>query len=159
MRIPETPVFEWYADDPTFVVPTDYIQNGVTEQNTLPYQLFNRILTYTSANIQELQAIITEASTVLDITYAELESKIGLDELVMGQYYKLTDYQTIQSQTVVDETVGGGTASYVTLASPQIEPLLIRAFNTNTIEREARSFLHPYDIVYYDATNNVCEEY
>jgi hypothetical protein len=82
-----------------------------------------------------------------DVTYDELGTLITNGNLVPGQKYKITDYQTVHNfvsglvnwdVTYLDEKNYG-----------DIEPIIVTALNNNQLERVAYSTVFPQDIIHY----------
>lgn len=82
---------------------------------------------------------------IVTITYADLITAITGSTLVPGQQYLLSDYATIHY--IVD---GNGNQYTDTIITGVNEPLLVTASSNNTIDKEAKSALHPEDIIHYD---------
>lgn len=84
---------------------------------------------------------------VIDITYKELKNSMDSSLLIAGQFYKITDYQTMH-QIPYTEVINTGT----------IEPLICLALADNIISNNVYSPLFPKDRIEYDINNNVCED-
>jgi len=95
----------------------------------------------------------TNTTTINTIskTYAELKALRESSSLVPGQYYKITDFQTMWWNQVLYNTPGS-----VVLTSSTVEPLNVLAIATNKFSTIASSDLYPQDIIYYnfEATQN-----
>lgn len=89
--------------------------------------------------------LIEKSNTIISKTYAELKTLREASQLQPGQFYKITDFQTMWRDQV-DPTISGAT----NLTSPVIEPLTILAISTNKFSTIAYSELYPSDIIYYD---------
>ena len=81
-------------------------------------------------------------SGVISKTYSELKALKDANQLVSGQYYKITDFQLKWwNLSVNDNTVK---------TSAFVEPLTIVAIATNKFSNAASSDLYPQDIIYYN---------
>lgn len=82
-------------------------------------------------------------------TWAELNTLLGNNQLVPGQEYLLTDYQTIHRVPTV-----------ATVNTGSVEPLIIQALTTASFSRVAKSQLNPNDSILYDFLNEFvkCED-
>jgi hypothetical protein len=71
--------------------------------------------------------------------------------LSVGRSYKITDFAT--RHYIVDEegTRYTGITGEIT---GNLEPLIVTAISNSVIDKEAKSILHPYDIIYYDWNPN-----
>ncbi len=79
---------------------------------------------------------------IIEITYSELSTLITNSELIPGQKYLLSDYQTVHTiPTTVDLNTG------------PTEPLIVTALSSNELEPIAFSTLYPNDIIYYHHEN------
>lgn len=95
-------------------------------------------------------------STVLieDVTFAQLETKIAGSQLVVGQQYEITDFET--KHYIVDTAGMQYLDSIITGVN---EALIVTAIAANKIDKEAKSALHPEDVIYYDwDANNWLED-
>lgn len=80
--------------------------------------------------------------SVVSKTYAELKVLKDANQLVAGQYYKITDFRTMWwNRSINDNTVK---------TSLVIEPLIVYAIKSNNISNVCYSELYPQDIIYYD---------
>jgi len=107
---------------------TNWTSLSTTEQQIIPA-------------INELLSIIP---SVVDVTYAELQTLISTSALIPWNKYKLTDYQTIGKFANVQE--------YFQWA---VEELVITAIDINKIDNKVESVSRPNDEIYYDYTNNI----
>jgi len=89
-------------------------------------------------NLNELKL-----SKAIPVSYQDLVILIQNDNLVFGQSYIITDYQTVH---IISNTEDINTG--------EIEPLLVTAVSTNKLASEAHSLLYPQDIIYYEVTND-----
>ena len=83
------------------------------------------------------------AAMQISLTYSELYALKQANNLVPGQSYLITDYQTVHT---IPNTTDVNTG--------QIEPLLVMALTNNKLSAECYSTLFPQDIIYYDIENN-----
>jgi len=81
----------------------------------------------------------TAGAEVISLTYSQLSTLVSGNTLVPGQKYLINDYQTAH---VIPNTSDINTGP--------IEPLLVTASSTNTLEPIAYSTLFPQDIIYYN---------
>ena len=95
------------------------IGNGLSAWNVLPY-------------------FTTTSST----TFTQLTSLKSNNQLVAGQYYRISDFQLMWwNQSINDTTVKFGLSA---------EPLIVLALSGNKISHEAKSEIYPQDTIYYD---------
>ena len=113
------------------------IQDNITNK-TDAREIINQIADYIESNP-------SGGSSYLVKTYAELIALINGNGLVTGTQYQISDYAT--KHFIVD---GIGTQFLGTIITGVNEPLILTANSTNTLDKEARSALHPEDIIYYD---------
>ena len=87
--------------------------------------------------------------TVIEVTYSELVNLKNTSSLVKGQNYLLTDYMTtyLQPTTAINKSSG------------VIEPLIITATDVNKLHNQCKSTLYPQDIVYYEITGDIGNNY
>ncbi len=79
-------------------------------------------------------------SSVIDVTYSDLVDKIDSGELIVGQTYILTDFQFV------------GQIGEVTYSSSIIEPLILTATSTSSIDIEAKSTVYENEYIHYSVT-------
>jgi hypothetical protein len=78
---------------------------------------------------------------VISKTYAELKALKDASQLVVGQYYKITDFRLKWwNQSKNDVRI---------ITSSEIEPLIILAISNNKFAENVYSELYPKDIIYY----------
>lgn len=97
-----------------------------------------------SKDIEELKKGNLE---VEQIKYEELKKNIDEKQLKVGSKYLLIDYATKYEQPTSKIIKTG-----------EIEPLLLTASSSNTLEPVAYSPRYPQDIIFYDFNNNQCED-
>ena len=106
--------------------------------------------THTAAQITDFATAVAAVAPggvpagamIISKTYAELKTLKDANQLVPGQWYKITDFQLKWwNQSVNDNTVK---------TSAFVEPLNIFAISASKISTVAYSDLYPQDIVYYD---------
>ncbi len=89
-----------------------------------------------------LNSVYKVAEYIIEITYSELSTLITNSELIPGQKYLLSDYQTVHTiPTTADLNTG------------LTEPLIVTALSSNELEPIAFSTLYPNDIIYYHHEN------
>jgi len=76
------------------------------------------------------------------VTYAEMETLINTNGLLVGNWYLITDFQTKND------------AGFGTLNTAPVEPLYTQAIATNGIARRVYSQQYFNEIIYYDFNNN-----
>ena len=86
---------------------------------------------------------------IIDLTYNDLITLRDANDLVPGQMYKITDYETIYTQPVTNILKSSGVT----------EPLIILATNINTFDKQVYSELYTNDYIEYDIDNNETEIY
>ncbi|WP_158993472.1 hypothetical protein [Mucilaginibacter sp. L196] len=84
-------------------------------------------------------------SNVIDILYSNLVAAISASTLIKGEYYRITDYQTVHNLPNV---------SPIVVNTGPIEAIIVFALNNNTISCEARSESFPSDIISYTINNS-----
>jgi hypothetical protein len=94
--------------------------------------------------------ILPPPDVLTEVTYAELQSKIGSSLLNPGTYYLITDFQTVYDQPDY-ESDGTPKTTVVTLEGG-IEPLFVLAISENEIATNAYMLSAPNDIIHYDYT-------
>jgi len=88
------------------------------------------------------------------VTHNELLGLIAGNSLTIGTLYKITDYKTvyIQPETNLD-------SSLTPALDTPVEPLIVLATSTNTLDAKAYSPLFPQDEIWYDVTKNNTARY
>ena len=89
------------------------------------------------------------SNPLIEVTYAELVNLKNTSSLVKGQNYLLTDYETTYTQPVTN----------VSKSSGVIEPLIITATDINKLHNQCKSTLYPQDIVYYEISGDIGNDY
>ena len=84
----------------------------------------------------------------INITYAELAAAIDDAALEPGHYYLLTDFATSHYIQYTDSSHDGTGGDEVVNTAP-VEPLLLLATDSHTLDLEARSVNFPQDIIHY----------
>lgn len=85
---------------------------------------------------------VPAGALIISKTYAELKALKAANQLVPGQWYKITDFQLKWwNISINDNTVK--TSAYV-------EPLNVLAVSSSKLSTVASSDLYPTDIIYYD---------
>jgi len=97
----------------------------------------------TAANTFGLDTTIYQ-SIPIDITYTALKILVDAENLVSGQIYKITDYETTYLQPVTNIQTSSGV----------IEQLLVTAISAMSFNPMCSSLLYTQDIVYYDINDN-----
>jgi len=86
---------------------------------------------------------------IVDTTYANLVILIGNSELIPGLKYRITDFQTVHymmnSGFILTDVNPSGDINVGT-----IEPLIVTAITSDTLDKLAISETYPQDIIYYD---------
>lgn len=80
------------------------------------------------------------------ILYADLIAKINANELKPGMHYIISDFAT--AYNIYD----GGDFEIIETQYGENEPLIVFATSENSLAKEAKSLLHPQDIIFYEAT-------
>lgn len=91
--------------------------------------------------------------TYISTTYDELVNDISLNNLEIGKYYLISDYQTIYDEIDYD-SFSNIKLSLNTITSSNIEPLLCLALDTDIISTEVHSPLYPNHKIKYDINLN-----
>lgn len=87
---------------------------------------------------------------IVDITYASLKALYDAATMVAGTYYQIIDFQTIYDQPDFD--AGGIPKGIVVTKTAIVEPLVVFASSSSSLETSALSPLFPKDIIKYDIT-------
>jgi hypothetical protein len=90
----------------------------------------------------------TGTLTVTSVTYAELVDLINNSTLIEGSYYLINDFQTVFDQP--DYSAPLTAASTVQTLVGALEPLIVQAVTTYSINSRAISTVSPTDILEYD---------
>jgi len=102
-------------------------------------------ITYLNNSGSGFNTIQILESQIINTTYSQLSSSLSNGLLIPGQKYKITDYQTTYNMPEVTPTL---------LASGSIEPLIVTAMTSSSLESIAFSEQYPQDLIYYDIINN-----
>ena len=85
---------------------------------------------------------VPAGALIISKTYAELKTLKDANQLVPGQWYKITDFQLKWWNQSINHTV--------VLTSPVVEPLNVFSIAVNKFSPIAYSDLYPTDTIYYD---------
>jgi len=107
--------------------------------------ILNNTIKFDDLSNDVLNAIYSGGVGVISKTYAELKTLKDASQLVAGQYYKITDFQT----KWWNQGHPSKGAFYV-ITSSVTEPLIVLAISTNKFGVNVYSDLYPTDIIYYD---------
>jgi hypothetical protein len=107
--------------------------------------ILNNTIKFDDLSNDVLNAIYSGGVGVISKTYAELKTLKDASQLVAGQYYKITDFQT----KWWNQGHSSKGAFYI-ITSSVTEPLTILAISANKFSVIAYSELYPQDIIYYD---------
>ncbi len=83
-------------------------------------------------------------SNVIDILYSNLVAAISASTLIKGEYYRITDFQTVHNIPNV---------SPIVVNTGPIEAIVVYAVTNNSISYEARSESFLNDLIYYTTDN------
>ena len=109
-----------------------------------------------SAQINALSGAFTmsdiadSAVAETEVTYSELLTLANNNELTPGKRYLITDNQTICyiPKTTVKNTDNNDNNVGARQTVP-VEPIIVQAFSTSELQKQAYSLLYPNDIIYY----------
>jgi hypothetical protein len=99
------------------------------------------------------------APRIIDVTHAELLTLMGSQNLKTGFHYRITDFVTeymsndnewISPSNTANVSNNNGTAFTVASIAATPEPLVVYAYSSSNVSKEAYSNLNPQDIIYYD---------
>jgi hypothetical protein len=99
------------------------------------------------------------APRIIDVTHAELLSLMGSQSLKTGFHYRITDFVTeymsndnewISPSNTANVSNNSGTAFTVASIAATPEPLVVYAYSSSNVSKEAYSNLFPQDIIHYD---------
>lgn len=96
-----------------------------------------------------VKSITDVSSLIIEVTYSELDTLKTNSLLIPGRVYLLTDYMTRYEQPVSGDIISSGV----------VEPLYITATGVNTLNNICMSKLYPQDIVYYEITGIIDQNY
>ena len=149
------------ADDKYFNNLVPY--TSVAEANTLLLQSIRHIgLTININNVEywykdgidDINLVIKSnggngSTSIISDTYENIKLLVDSNSLVPESTYIITDYQTKHLIPNSDpQEINSGT----------LEPLTLIAATTNTFYVEAKSSLHPTDIIHYRFDDDSCED-
>lgn len=106
-----------------------------------------QVLTYNSTSGKWENADNNAVVSITDITYANLVIAIGAATLVPGNFYRLTDYQTIHQ--IPDAS---------TINTCALEPLVLLATGTQSIATRVWSASYTYDHIEYNWALDLAED-
>lgn len=86
---------------------------------------------------------------VISITYSGLRNLLNASAMITGTSYRITDFQTKHKIS---------TSNPVTINTGVVEPLIVFALAPNKIHTQVFSEIAPFDIIYYDIGNTLCED-
>jgi hypothetical protein len=153
----------------------DIFLTSETDSQTLLFNETNKDLSISSGNTVSLSALVSatplgttagtyaegNAPRTIDVTHAELLSLMGSQNLKTGFYYRITDFVTeyisndnewISPSNTANVSNNNGTAFTVASIAATPEPLIVYAYSSNAVSKQAYSALYPEDIIYYDPT-------
>jgi len=99
--------------------------------------------------------IAFSAINYTEIVYSALTSTMAVNELIIGQYYLITDFKTCYDQP--DYNSQGGTITTGNYKQGSVSPILVLAIGTNTISQLAYQPQYSGDTIYYDPYFSVTE--
>lgn len=88
-----------------------------------------------------------------DITYANLVTKIGMNDLTPGEQYRITDYQTVSYIYVYTSAYPQTLTNSTALNYGTGEPIIVTALTDTILSAEAKSEDYPGDTIYYTIDN------
>lgn len=94
-------------------------------------------------------------SGATDIVYSDLIPLINLSGLTAGQFYRITDYQTIYDQP--DYLSNGDPKSTVLTLSGSVSPIIVLATSISTISVDAYQPEYPFDTIRYVGNQDITE--
>lgn len=97
--------------------------------------------------------LVNKSISVISKTYAELSAMVTANEIIVGQYYLMTDFHTRYINDYrVELKVGPYDFATVTPAeyASIIEPIVLIGKTSNSFEKNVFSTLFPDDIIEYD---------
>jgi len=128
----KAPIIEYNDSDPA-----QMLISYATEQN-------NALTKYFSENP-------SGGSSVRSLTHAQLLAEITAGMLNAGESILITDYAT-------KHNIQDGSNYLEELHTETVEPLLVYATSSDTLDIRAKSVLFPKDIIHYDVADVVCED-
>ena len=90
-----------------------------------------------------------------EITYSELATKIGDSELVVGRYYKITDFKSCYDQP--NFNFYGDSITTGNYKEAEISPIIVLAIATDKLHAQAFQPEFPSDIIKYDVLFDTTE--
>jgi hypothetical protein len=100
-----------------------------------------------------------DAPRIIDVTHADLLSLMGAQNLKRGFHYRITDFVTeymsndqewISPSNTANVSNNNGTAFTVASIAATPEPLIVYAYSSSEVSKEAYSELYPSDIIHYN---------
>lgn len=103
------------------------------------------------ARLAHLNNIVDQINSgAQSTTYLELNALITTSKLIPGNFYMISDYQTVYDQP--DYDVYGIPKTVVSTLTGPVEPLMVLAVSPNGIAEQVWSTIHPGDHILYDIT-------
>lgn len=90
-----------------------------------------------------------------EVTYSELATKIGDSELVVGRYYKITDFKSCYDQP--NFNFYGDSITTGNYKEAAVSPIIVLAIANNKLHTQAYQPEFPNDIIKYDVLFNTTE--
>lgn len=90
-----------------------------------------------------------------EVTYSQLATKIGASELVVGRYYKITDFKSCYDQP--NFNVYGSPINTGNYKEAAVSPIIVLAIATDKLHAQAFQPEFPSDVIKYDVLFNTTE--
>jgi len=107
--------------------------------------------------IQEMDDNLLYVNNLTEVTHAELVNLIDTNDLVPGQHYLITDFQTCYDRPDYDQNKGAIVVSNASYFQGTVEPIVVLATSTNTLAIDAYQPAYPNDKIKYDVTYSSTE--
>jgi hypothetical protein len=107
--------------------------------------------------IQEMDDNLLWVNNLTEVTYTELVNLIDTNDLVPGQHYLITDFQTCYDRPDYDQNRDPIAVSLSSYIQGPVEPIVVLATSTDTLAINAYQPAYPNDKIKYDVTYSSTE--
>jgi len=107
--------------------------------------------------IQEMDDNLLWVNNLTEVTHAELVNLIDTNDLVPGQHYLITDFQTCYDRPDYDQNRDPIAVSPSSYFQGPVEPIVVLAASTDTLAIDAYQPAYPNDKIKYDVAYDTTE--
>jgi hypothetical protein len=107
--------------------------------------------------IQEMDDNLLWVNNLTEVTHAELVNLIDANDLVPGQHYLITDFQTCYDRPDYDQNRDPIAVSPSSYFQGPVEPIVVLAASTDTLAIDGYQLAYPNDKIKYDVTYSSTE--